>query len=100
MAHLTDDEGYEKIDDNWIFYAKITGTEEYAVLALSDVEAMGYYFSNRTMMVVILLFSCIFLVLLYIIFSNRMTEPVPEGAGGHEAGREWTDGCTSGNRFS
>ena len=76
MAHLTDDEGYEKIDDNWIFYAKITGTEEYAVLALSDVEAMGYYFSNRTMMVVILLFSCIFLVLLYIIFSNRMTEPV------------------------
>ena len=27
-------------------------------------------------MVVILLFSCIFLVLLYIIFSNRMTEPV------------------------
>ena len=43
---------------------------------MSDVEAMGYYFSNRTMMVVILLFSCIFLVLLYIIFSNRMTEPV------------------------
>ena len=27
-------------------------------------------------MVVILLFSCIFLVLLYIIFSNRMTGPV------------------------
>ena len=76
MTHLTDAEGYEKIDDNWIFYAKITGTEEYAVLALSDAEAMGYYFSNRTMMVVILLFSCIFLVLLYIIFSNRMTEPV------------------------
>ena len=76
MTHLTDAEGYEKIDDNWIFYAKITGTEEYAVLALSDAEAMGYYFSNRTMMVVILLFSCIFLILLYIIFSNRMTEPV------------------------
>ena len=76
MSHLTDSEGYEKIDDNWVFYAKVTGTDDYAVLTVSDAEAMGYYFSNRTMMVVILLFSCIFLVLLYIIFSTRMSAPI------------------------
>ncbi len=76
MSHLTDNEGFEKIDDNWVFYAKITGTDEYAVLTVSDAEAMGYYFSNRTMMVVILLFSCIFLVLLYVIFSTKMSAPI------------------------
>ena len=76
MAQLKGSEGYEKIDGNWIFYARIMDTDEYAVLKLNDAEAMGYYFSNRTMMAVILLFSCIFLVLLYIIFSKRMSEPV------------------------
>ncbi len=76
MSHLTDDEGYEKIEGDWVFYAKITGTDVYAVLTVSDAEAMGYYFSNRTMMVVILFFSCIFLVLLYVIFSTRMSEPI------------------------
>ena len=72
MAQLKGSEGYERIDGNWIFYARIMDTDEYAVLKLNDAEAMGYYFSNRTMMAVILLFSCIFLILLYIIFSNRM----------------------------
>ena len=76
MAQLKGSEGYEKIDGNWIFYARIMDTDEYAVLKVNDAEAMGYYFSNRTMMAVILLFSCIFLVLLYIIFSKRMSEPV------------------------
>ena len=76
MSHLTDNEGYERIDGNWVFYAKVTGTDDYAVLTVSDAEAMGYYFSNRTMMVVILLFSCIFLVLLYIMFSTRMSAPI------------------------
>lgn len=76
MAQLKGSEGYEKIDGNWIFYARIMDTDEYAVLKLNDAEAMGYYFSNRTMMAVILLFSCVFLVLLYIIFSKRMSEPV------------------------
>ena len=76
MAQLKGSEGYEKIDGNWIFYARIMDTDEYAVLKLNDAEAMGYYFSNRTMMAVILQFSCIFLVLLYIIFSKRMSEPV------------------------
>ncbi len=76
MSHLTDNEGYERIDGNWVFYAKITGTDDYAVLTVSDAEAMGYYFSNRTMMVVILLFSCIFLVLLYVIFSTKMSAPI------------------------
>lgn len=76
MSELVDNEGYKKIDGNWIFYAKIANTDEYAVLKVSDAEAMGYYFSNRTMMVVILLFSCIFLVLLYIMFSTRMSAPI------------------------
>ncbi len=76
MSHLVGNEGYEKIDGNWIFYAQIADTDEYAVLKVSDAEAMGYYFSNRTMMVVILLFSCIFLVLLYIMFSTRMSAPI------------------------
>ena len=76
MSKLTGEEGYEEIDGNLIFYARILDTDEYAVLKVNDAEAMGYYFSNRTMMAVILLFSCIFLVILYIVFSNRMSAPI------------------------
>lgn len=76
MAELTGSEGYNKIDGNWIFYAQIANTDNYTVLKVSDAEAMGYYFSNRTMMVVILLFSCTFLIILYILFSSRMIAPI------------------------
>lgn len=76
LKDAKDSEGYEKIDGNWIFYARIMDTDEYAVLKVNDAEAMGYYFSNRTMMAVILLFSCIFLVLLYIMFSTKMSAPI------------------------
>lgn len=76
MSHLTGTEGYEKIDDNWVFYRQIRNTDEYAVLTVNDAEAMGYYFSNRTMMAVILLFSCVVLITLYIMFSNRMSAPI------------------------
>lgn len=76
MSHLTGTEGYEKIDDNWVFYRQIQNTDEYAVLTVNDAEAMGYYFSNRTIMAVILLFSCVVLITLYIMFSNRMSAPI------------------------
>lgn len=76
MSHLTGTEGYGKIDDNWVFYRQIRNTDEYAVLTVNDAEAMGYYFSNRTMMAVILLFSCVVLITLYIMFSNRMSAPI------------------------
>ena len=76
MLHLTGTEGYEKIDDNWVFYRQIQNTDEYAVLTVNDAEAMGYYFSNRTIMAVILLFSCVVLITLYIMFSNRMSAPI------------------------
>ena len=76
MSHLTDTEGYEKIGDNWVFYRQIRNTDEYAVLTVNDAEAMGYYFSNRTIMAVILLFSCVVLITLYIMFSNRMSAPI------------------------
>ncbi len=76
MSHLTGTEGYEKIDDNWVFYRQIRNTDEYAVLTVNDAEAMGYYFSNRIMMAVILLFSCVVLITLYIMFSNRMSAPI------------------------
>lgn len=76
MSHLTGAEGHAKIGDNWVFYRQIRDTDEYAVLTVNDIEAMGYYFSNRTMMAVILLFSCIVLITLYIMFSNRMSAPI------------------------
>ena len=76
MSHLTGTEGYEKMGDNWVFYRQIRNTDEYAVLTVNDAEAMGYYFSNRTMMAVILLFSCVVLITLYIMFSNRMSAPI------------------------
>ena len=76
LSHLSGNEGYEKINNNWVFYCRILDTDEYAVLSVNDTEAMGYYFSNRTMMAVIVLFACIFLIILYMMFSNRMSAPI------------------------
>ena len=76
LSHLSGSEGYEKINNNWVFYCRILDTDEYAVLSVNDAEAMGYYFSNRTMMAVIVLFACVFLIILYMMFSNRMSAPI------------------------
>lgn len=75
-AHLLDGgSGYEKVGNQWVFYETIPGMDACTVLVLDETEMMGGFFQVRVMMVLILCFACAFLLLLYLAFSIRMSEP-------------------------
>lgn len=72
---LKGESGYEKRGDQWVFYQQIATTDEYAVLCLHKSEIIGDFFQTRTMMILILSFSCGILFIFYMMFSNWMSAP-------------------------
>lgn len=67
--------GYEQVGTQWVFYEKVQGMKAYAVLVLDNHQLMGSFFQIRTVMTLILCFAGAFLLLLYMTFSVRMSEP-------------------------
>jgi two-component system sensor histidine kinase YesM len=73
--YLTGEEGYEKLGAQWIFYQKISDTDAYAVLTLDNRDIIGDFFQLEIMMILILSFSCAFLLILYMGFSTHLSAP-------------------------
>ena len=73
---LDDGSGYEQVEGQWVFYEKIEGIDAYAVLVLDDGELMGSFFQIRIVLIMVLCFACAFLLLFYMIFSVRISDPV------------------------
>lgn len=67
--------GCERIGNRWVFYEPVEGMDAYAVMVVDNSELMGSLFQIRTMMILILCFAGAFLLLLYMTFSTRMSEP-------------------------
>lgn len=67
--------GYRLMGNQWVFYEPLEGVDAYAVLVLNNSDLMGGFFQIRTMMILILCFAGAFLLLLYMTFSARMSEP-------------------------
>lgn len=72
---LQNDGGYAKVGSNWVFYQRIADTGEYAVLCLKNSDVIGDFSQTRSMMILILSFSCGILFVLYMMFSNWMSAP-------------------------
>ncbi len=67
--------GYEKIGNQWVFYEKIDDTDVYAVLVMKNSDIMSAFFQSRLVLTLILCFCGAFLLILYMRFSIRMSEP-------------------------
>lgn len=72
---LNGDEGYVTVGRNWVFFHQIGDTDAYAVLTLKNSDIVGDFSQSRTVMILLLSFSCAFLLILYMAFSNRMSAP-------------------------
>ncbi|MCD7864457.1 MAG: sensor histidine kinase [Clostridiales bacterium] len=70
-----DGSGYEKIGHQWVFYEKIEDADVYAVLVLENRDIMSAFFQSRLVLTLILCFGGAFLLILYMAFSIRMSEP-------------------------
>lgn len=68
-------DGYVKAEGCWVFFQRIGNTDAYTVLKLDNRDIIGDFSQSRTMMILLLSFSCAFLLILYMAFSNRMSAP-------------------------
>ncbi len=67
--------GYVKVNHQWVFYEEIDEIDALAVLVLDQSEIMGTFFQSRLVLIIILCFACAVLLILYMAFSIRMSEP-------------------------
>ena len=67
--------GYARLGHRWVFYEKIDDINAYAVMVMENSEFMGSFIQTRVILVLILCFSCAFLMILYMVFSIRMSAP-------------------------
>lgn len=67
--------GSDRIDNQWIFYSQIDDTDNYVVISLDEDEVLSLYFQNRGIMFLVLAFTVFIVLVLYSIFSGRMSEP-------------------------
>ncbi|MCD8150226.1 MAG: sensor histidine kinase [Clostridiales bacterium] len=67
--------GFEKVDGQWVFYQKISSVDAYAVLVMANSGIMGAFYQGASILVLIITFACAFLLVLYMMFSIRMSEP-------------------------
>ncbi|MCD8301289.1 MAG: sensor histidine kinase [Clostridiales bacterium] len=67
--------GYEQVGSQWVFYENIAGTDTYAVLVMDNDDIMGTFFRSCMALIVILCFAAAFLLIIYLAFSIRMSEP-------------------------
>ncbi len=67
--------GYAKADGQWVFYEKIYGVDAYAVLVMENNDIMGTFYQSVSILILIVAFACAFLLVLYMSFSIRMSEP-------------------------
>lgn len=75
-SYLTGKGGYEEVLGHWIFYQQVGNTNAYTVLKLDNSAIIGNFTRSKTVMALILSFSCAFLMILYMAFSNRMSMPI------------------------
>lgn len=74
--YLEANDGYAQLGGNWIFFQRVGNTDAYTVLLLDNRDVVGDFSQSRTVMILILSFSCAFLLILYMSFSNRMSAPI------------------------
>ncbi len=67
--------GYAKTDGQWVFYEKISGVDAYAVLVMKNSDIMGTFYQSVSILLLIVAFAGAFLLVLYMSFSIRMSEP-------------------------
>lgn len=75
QAELTDTSGILHKQGNTLFYRRLSGTDQYAVLLINDRQILGNYFQGKTVMVLILCFICFALFVLYLWFSVHLAAP-------------------------
>lgn len=75
QEYLTKHDGYAKVGTQWIFYEQVNDAGVYSVLELDNTDIFGDFVQTRMIIIVILSFSCAFLLVLYMRFSNRMSAP-------------------------
>jgi len=67
--------GFQKVGGQWVFYQKISDFDAYAVLVMDNSGIMGTFYQGVSMLALIITFGCAFLLVLYMMFSIRMSEP-------------------------
>ncbi|MCD8365397.1 MAG: sensor histidine kinase [Clostridiales bacterium] len=67
--------GYQNVEGQWVFYQKIRNTDAYAVLVMANNDIMGTFYQSVSMLFLIIAFACAFLLVLYLLFSIRLSEP-------------------------
>ncbi len=74
-SYFDDSSGYAKIGGRWVFYEKIAGVDAYAVMVIENYDIMGTFYQSVSILLLIVAFACAFLLVLYMAFSIRMSEP-------------------------
>lgn len=72
---LTGKSGFESVGNQWVFFNEIKDTDAYAVFVVDNTVIMGTFFQSRTFLLLILCFACAVMLILYIMFSIRMSAP-------------------------
>ena len=67
--------GNQKTHKQWLFYNQIGNSPVYVIINLDENEILDSYFKNRGIMLLVLVFTIFILLVLYFIFSDRMSEP-------------------------
>ncbi len=75
VSLLDGSSGYQKVDKQWVFYEKIGNMDAYVVLILDHSDIMGAFFQSRLILTLLLCFAGAVLLILYMVFSIRMSEP-------------------------
>lgn len=68
-------DGAQQIGSHRVFFDKIENVDAYAVLVMDQSDLMGIFFQSRIVLILILCFSCAVLLILYMMFSIRMSAP-------------------------
>ena len=75
---ITEAQGYFVLDERWVFYEQVQGTELYAAIILDDSVIVGDVKGNIGAVVLILSFALFMLLILYMFFSVRIRQPIAE----------------------
>lgn len=75
IEELEGESGCVQISGNWVFYSRVNEMGIYSVLVIGNDEFLGTLIQTRIYLALILCFACGALMVLYAVFSIRMSNP-------------------------
>ncbi len=75
IEKIDSDEGYVKVNSQWVFFSRVDDTDAFVVYVIENGEFMGNFAQIRSFLLLILSFCCAVLLLLSFGMSVKMSTP-------------------------